>query len=443
MSNFLNNFQDSNYKSSAEDNEKVDIDVEEQQSEEKFEIKARSRKNIKETGGAFAEEEIEIDQNFHQFRFKRTVAICATIVTSLVMLIVLYLLMNQTVAITLVDKPESEAIAWLDDKNVNYDIVRKESNEFANGVVMSQSIPAGERIGFGDQQQITVSTGPSLTEIVELTGLDGKTKQEIEAFVEEKAITNVKYTSEYSTKVPADQLIRISFEDDSITTKNYTRKNKVEFIISKGDKSDKKNTKVNNFVNQKSDAVLSWIEGTGIMLDEKQVASDIPPGYVVSQSVEPGTMLGFGDIFSIEVSKGPGTPMPNLIGYTVEDAMDVARESKITFETKQKYSSGTVGTIVDQSVAVGAGVFEDDAISVTESLGNPFISSMDGSNLGDFASTINELNKQGAGLTYSTENAKMSQKDIENGAQKGTIKSISYQNQFVGVGTHLVVTLYS
>ncbi|WOO86477.1 PASTA domain-containing protein [Mollicutes bacterium LVI A0039] len=441
MSKFLNNFQDSNYQASTED--QAEEVVEAAASEEKLQIKARSRQNISETSGAFAEEEVEIDQNYQEFQFKKIVAICATIIASLVLLIVLYLLMNQTVAITLVDKTESEATTWLDKEHVNYDIVRAESNEFASGKVISQSIPAGERIGFGDQQQITVSTGPNLTEIVELTGLEGKTKTEIEAFVKDNAIINVKYTSEYSSKVPADKLIRLSFEDDSITPKNYTRKNKVEFIISKGDKSDKKNTKVNNFINQKADSVRSWAEGTGILLDEKQVASDIPAGYVISQSIEPETMIGFGDVFTYEVSKGPGTPMPNLIGYTVEDATAIASDSKISFTSKQSYSSGDAGVIVDQSVAAGTGVFEDDVITVTESLGRPFISSMTGASLGDFVSSINEFNKQGAGLTYSTKEAKMSQKDIENGVQKGTIKSISNQNNFVDVGTHIVVTVYA
>lgn len=441
MSKFLNNFQDNQYKrtqSETEDqNQSQELDTKE---ESKHEIKQRVRDGSK--SSAFDDEVVEIDHNYHSYTYKKIVVVCITIVTSLVLLISLYLLSNQTIAVTLVDLTEKDAVKWLEDEDVNYDIIKSESNEVKAGVVISQTIPAGERIGFGDQQQITVSSGPIMTEVVDLSSLKGKTKQEIEKFVLENAIVNVKYTTEFSTKVKQDKLIRMSFEDDSVTPKNYTRRATVEFVISKGDKANKKDTKVENFVNQQTDAVFTWIEGTGIMLDEKQVASESPEGYIVSQSHEPGDMLGFGDIFTIEVSKGSGTPMPNLIGLTIDGAMSVAEENKISFEAKQKYSKSKAGVIISQSIPAGTGVFEDDMITVTESLGQPFITNMRGSNLGEFDAFINELNSQGANLTYSVKEVKRTAQERELGVESRTIKSTTSQNKFIAVGSHIEVTLY-
>lgn len=448
MSDFLNNFQDSNYKKQEpneekKDDKKQDDEKQEDSKENKHQIKARTSDDVKKSGGAFAQEKVEVDSDYNKFLYKRTITICGTVILSILLLIGLYFVSNQKIAITLVDMTEAEAVEWLEDKRVNYDITEAESMEVSKGSVISQSIPAGERIGLGDQQQIVVSSGPSLTEIVKLNKLSGKTKPEIEEFVKDNAIINVKYTTEYSTKVKAETLIRMSFSEETTTAKNYTRGVTVEFIISKGDKSDVKNKKVDNFVNQTSDVVYTWVEGTGIMIEEKEVASESPEGYIISQSVEPGEMLGFGDTLTIEVSKGPGIAMPYLIGYTSEQATDLATESGITVETRQKYSSSKAGIIISQSIASGVGVFADDSIIITESLGKPFLSSMSGMNLGDLSTTINDFNSQGANLTYTTKEVKRTEEDILNGVESGTIKSTSHDNKFVDIGSNIVVTLYA
>lgn len=444
MSDFLNNFSKEKYKKQVEESqEQVDFKTE-NSSSDISEGNEQEGLKLQLTGAAFEEEKVSIDKDYNEFLFKRTVVICATIVVVVLIFMGSYMYLNQTVAITLVDKTQAEAEKWLKDNGVKYDIVNVQSNEKPSGTVLTQSIPSGDKIGVLDLEKIEVSTGPNMDEVVDLTGLKSKTKEEIKTFIDSKMLSNASVTSEYSDKVKADRLIRMDFEDDSVTAKNYTRSAKVDFVISKGSREDKKNVKVENFVDQTTDKVYEWNTDTGIMVDEVPVSSDIPVGYIVSQSVAPGTMMGYGDIITLEVSKGPGVYTPNLIGYTIDDATAIAEKSKIPLEPTEKYSDGTAGYIIDQSMYEGESFYPDeDTLNVTVSLGQPFINDMSGSSLGDAVAMINELNTQGANLTYSTKNVKLTADDKEQGMTSGMIKSISNSNSFVSPGANITIEVYS
>lgn len=448
MSDFLNNFSNDKYKkqiTEKQDANELEVSQEELKSDSQQVVKNNTDNlKLELSGAAFEEEKISIDTDYNRFLLKRTIVICATIVAIILVLVGSYIYSNQTVAITLVDKSQTEAVKWLKDNGVNYDLLTVESNEKASGTVISQSIPSGEKIGVLDLQTIEVSTGPNMDEVVKLTGLEGKSKQEISNLIDDKMLVNASLKYEYSDIVANDKLIRIDYDDDSVTAKNYTRSAKAEFVISKGSKEDKKNVKVDNFVNQTTDKVYEWNQDTGIMVDEQLVSSKIPAGYIVSQSVEPGTMLGFGDVITVEVSKGPGEYTPYLIGYNLEDATAIAGESNISLESSEVYSDSSAGIIVSQSKSEGESIYPDEeSLKVSVSLGQPFINDISGGNIGDAVAMINELNSQGANLTYTTDEVALSKEDKESGLVSGSVKSISNSNSFVSPGTNLLITVYS
>lgn len=444
MSDFLNNFSNDKYKKQVmEDKENHDTIENKQESEQQLVKSEGNELKLELSGAAFEEEKISIDKDYNQFLFKRTVVICVTIIVAILIFAFGYWYMNQTVAITLVDKSQTDAVKWLDDNKVNYDLITVESQEKPSGTVISQSIPSGEKIGVLDLQTIEVSSGPNMAEVVKLTGLEGKSKEQINNLIENQMLVNASLKYEYSDKVDNDKLIRIDFEDDSVTENNYTRSAKAEFVISKGSKEEKKNVKVDNFVNQTIDSVYEWNQDTGIMVDEEQVPSDIPEGYIVSQSVEPGTMLGYGDVITVEISKGPGEYTPYLIGYNIDDATEVAAEINLSLEPAESYSDSNAGVVIYQSKSEGESIYpEEESLKVTVSLGQPFITDMSGATIGDLASMINDFNTQGANISYTTTEVALSDEDKEAGVQSGTIKSISNANSFVNVGSTLTVEVY-
>lgn len=444
MSNFLNNFSPDKYKSITSDEQVVEpASLERQPSNEEVEHSPNELK-LELTGAAFDDEKISIDTDYNQFLYKRTIIICLTIFAIIVVLVGTNLYLHQTVAITLVDKSQTEAEKWLKSNDVNYDLIEVESDQYKRGTVISQSIPSGEKIGVLDLQTIEVSTGPDMDQVVKLTDLTGKSKQEVSDFIDSKLLVNTSISYEYSDKVDADQLIRIDFEDDSVTADNYTRAATANFIISKGSREDKKNVKVLNFVSQTTDKVYEWNQDTGIMIDEQQISSDIPAGYIVSQSSEPGTMLGYGDILTLEVSKGPGEYTPYLIGYNLDEATSIASDSGISLEPTERYSDSSAGIIISQDKSEGESIYpEEESLEVDVSLGKPFISDLTGASLGDLVMVINELNTQGANLTYTTTDVAISDEDREQGVTSGTIKSMSNSNSFVSPGSNIKVKVYS
>lgn len=446
MNDFLNNFSSEKYEKQVVENEPTASSNEKSKApegEQPTEPPKRS-KTMKLQGAAFEDEKVSIDSSYNEFLFKRTLTICLTILGVVMVVAGVYLYLNQTVAINLVDKTQTEAEKWLVDKDVNYDITTVESDSKVSGTVLSQTIPQGEKIGVLDLQTIEVSSGPDMKKVVSLDEIKGKTEEEIQKFIDSKLLTNVSIVTEYSSKVKAGKYIRIDFDDDSVTSKNYTREDKAQIIVSKGDKKQKKNLKVDNFVNQTIDKVSEWNKDSEVMIDTTDVPSDIPTGYIVSQSIEPGTMVGYGDILKVEVSKGPGVETPNLVGMKIDSATEAAEEQKITVEPKEIYSDSAVGYVVGQSKAAGSSIYpEEDTLKLEVSLGKPFLSDMSGSTVGDAVAAINELNSQGANLTYTIEYFTLSKADKAEGKTSGTLKSHSYRNSFASPGTNIKLRVYS
>lgn len=445
MSNFLNNFSQNNYDQEEEKNneatkpENVAVDDDQLPQDEN----PTSGGLVKLKGGAFQEEEISYDQSYHMYKFRNIAVICATLIILVSIGTGIYLYNSQTLAITLTGMTQEEAVKWLDDNKVSYDKVTEESLTVDSGVIISQQIPAGEKITRSDLQVITVSSGPNLTEVVKLKEFESKSKPEIEALIESRALVNTDIVYEYSDTVDKDKLIRIEFENEGITVDNYTRSEPVKFIVSKGAKGDDKTKKVENFVNKQTDSVAEWVGDEGIIISEVQVVSELPEGYIVSQSVEPGTMLGFGDIIEIEVSKGLGTIVPSVIGYSEDGAAQILSDAGISYEVKEIYSSSDHGVVIDQSLASGSNYFEDSpSLVITKSLGNVFIDDLTGSTLREANDMINNLNSQGANVSYYTEEVERTDDQIEEGITSGTIKSNTSANKYVNPGTEIKITLY-
>lgn len=441
MSNFLNNFSDENYdqdETAIAQEESVDKGLEEiEESSENVQVFRKLK------GKAFDQEKVTYDDTYHQFKYKKTAVICSTIVILSAMFIGLFLYLNQTLSITLVGKTEDEAITWLEKNKVSYDKVSEENKTIPTGVVISQEIPAGEKITRSDLQIITVSTGPNMKEVLKLSDLKGKSKTEIEEFIEKNTLPNSKLSYEYSDEIKENKLIRIEFENETVDSKNYTRSEQVNFIISKGSKSDSKNKKVDNFVNQTIDSVAEWNADAGIIIDEVPIASNIPEGYIISQSVAPGEMLGFGDVLTLEVSKGSGIAMPNVVGYSEQGASEELTKNNIMFEVVEQYSDSDYGYIISQSIPASTPYFEEDSgVILTKSLGSPFIDDVSGGSLKDAVDMINALNEQGANISYYTEEVTRSEEEKEEGISAGTVKSISSNNKYVSIGSTVKITLY-
>ena len=103
-----------------------------------------------------------------------------------------------------------------------------------------------------------------------------------------------------------------------------------------------------------------------------EVASLEPAGIVVNQSHEPGTSLAQGSFVTIYVSTGeiPSAPMVNLIGATVEEAIETVREFELTtglklslFQEKMPTTDpNQVGKIISTNPPPGTQITESASV---------------------------------------------------------------------------------
>lgn len=398
--------------------------------------------SIKLRGDAFKSEEVTIDPTFNEYRFKRTLVVCITIIAVVIIAIGTYMVLNFDKAVTLTGKTEADAVALLEEENIKYDVSYEINAEVEAGNVISQSIPAGETIGIFDMQLLVVSSGADPEENVDLSKLVSKKLVNIEEFIADNNLTNATITYENSDSVAQDILIRVDFDDDTVNLTNYRRKDKVTYVISKGKVGETKNIVVENFKNKTYDDVSTWGTEKGIIIEKEEVVDDKPAGYVLKQDVAYGTKLGAGDVLTVTVSKGPGEATPNFIGLTSAEAEELASDNSVTIETKSMYSDSVkAGVVMSQSIASGEPFFaETDTVKITVSEGKPFISDLSGTYVNEAITSITELNNMGANLTYEVIYVTPGKSDTE--ATKGTVQKTNKYGEYIGIGTHIKIYVY-
>ena len=105
----------------------------------------------------------------------------------------------------------------------------------------------------------------------------------------------------------------------------------------------------------------------------EEYSSTVEKNYVISQAPVKGTPLKKGDTISIIISKGPQSlSVPNIIGYSLNDAKKILKQSGLNLGTVDyEYSNfRSEGTIINQSPLAGMGdIKEGDSINVVVSKG--------------------------------------------------------------------------
>lgn len=480
MSNFLNNFSNDNYKTKEEegknkpnskareeqeieddenlvhandnlDQPKAETNDDENQSENSVK---KSRFGLSLQGKAFEAEKVDTDEDYHKYKLKNTIVICATSLIIFFVVLASFFHLKQDVAITHVDTSIDTATAWLDKHKVKYDVIYEESDDVDKDVVIKQSIPAGEQIGPLEQQALTVSSGPNLTTTIDISEITKLSGDDIDNYIDEHALINANVSKEYSDSVKEGSIIRTEFEDDSYNLKNYKREQPVKFVVSKGAKDSKENIKVENFEAQTVDTAITWATENGVILNQEEVASDIPAGYIVSQDIEAGSVISFGDVLTLEVSKGPGIATPSFIGLSQSDAESLAKENEILCELVPKYSDVTsAGNVMYQSIAIGDGYYPEDTLEIDISLGQPFIQDYSGMYVNEAISAIEDLNASGANLNYqiidvngaseSSGNVSDGSEVISSSGSKGTIQKMSPYGEYVSTGSTITFYVYN
>ena len=218
------------------------------------------------------------------------------------------LMHDDTVAVpSLVGQTQEQAEAALEAAGLTAKIDYAASDEVEEGVVISQSPSAEQKVNVGREISLTVSSGAAKVKVPDLVG----SSQRIAQLTLANMGLNVEIDSEYNDEVDKDQVILQSPEGGSEVAPGST----VKLLISLGEEP----------------VTFTMIGMTGLTLSEaqkyindnklslasidRQRSDEYEAGIVIGQSPEQGVSVSSGDEVTLTVSEGPG---PSLLTYGVD-----------------------------------------------------------------------------------------------------------------------------
>ena len=303
-----------------------------------------------------------------------------------------------------VGKNISEVSTWARQNEISSNAIAtaapEYSLEYANNVVIRQSVDPGKKIKKDTPITFTVSAGPDPEELISFPDIRSMTLAEIREWIAENKLLKAKITTQYSTNIPNGEVI--SYEVKNGSESEFTRGTTLNIIGSKGQAPAGQIT-VLDFKNKTYAEVENWASGKKINLIRQDVFSDtVANSVVISQSAEAGTSLKEGDTFSVIVSKGKGIRIPNLVGYTREQLEAWRGKNPIQVVTKSLYNPAPDGSVIEQSISPNTTVASDEVLELTISLYLPTLDHTTGEWLGQdylkLKAWVDEVNSKGGNI---------------------------------------------
>src|SRR5699024_2087961 len=147
---------------------------------------------------------------------------------------------------------------------------------------------------------------------------------------------------------------------------------------------------------------------------------------IISQSVAADELVARRDEMEVVVSKGKAIIVPNFWGLTPDEATMNFPDLNVTVKSVY-HGEVAYGTLIAQSVAPDTKLTEDDdnQVTVTYSLGRPYLRDVRGQLEGDLPSLFyEEYQSKGANIKYTV-------KVVDSSEEKGTVVGMSKYNEFV------------
>lgn len=249
--------------------------------------------------------------------------------------------------------------------------VEKTTNEAPAGEVISQDPEGGTRVERGFTVALTVSRGPTPSNVPELVGL---TQEDAEAALEGEGLvlgdTTDEPSEEFDEGIVSDQSPDPGEEVEEGSAVDVTVSSGSALVPVPG---------VEGL--PEADAVAD-IRGAGLAPSVERVSDDdIAPGTVISQNPREGQEVESGSTVTIEVSTGPeenpspapsatsdeGEALRSLIGEDgdeVEAALEGEGIAVEQVDAEQGACTGPPGTICSQEPAPGTIVTEGDTVTI-------------------------------------------------------------------------------
>lgn len=330
-----------------------------------------------------------------------------------------------------------DAQLWADENNV---LVRSEKiydDTIPLDTVISQFPQEGEHVKRGNFVELTVSSGPDYSVMVEVPDLMSMTMSEVEEWATENHMSTVRITTEESETVEEGKAIKFSINDNTVVSKEVRRDTPIYVVFSKGVGQGEAIT-LPDFTMMTVDEAKEYAEENELTLNIIEEFSDnVMINMVIKQDIKAEQVVYESDIITLTVSLGTEIIVPNFSEYSKEIALAKASQLGIMYVVEEKYSSSKIDKFISQSIKSGTLYNEEDVLTLTYSLGNEFVlDSFVGQSEESLKSWISPLNEQGASLKISTTYTSSQ-------SPAGTILSQDIENQTIGISKTIKIVVSS
>ena len=289
---------------------------------------------------------------------------------------------------------------WELTNRVTLEVTEEFSLEFDKDVIMAQDKPPGSHVRRGDVLRLTVSQGADPNERIVLPDFEQMTIIEVREWIEEYRLNNVNVNEEYNDVVPEGRFIRMEFPQTGVTAENYTRGDGLLLFMSRGIEVLPENIPVPNFVGRTKADVETWAREHDITVHVVEATSaTVAVDSIISQNIEPRTMVARESDITITVSLGPSVIVPNFATMTMEEAENYP-DLKVVVR-KRFHGTLPFGELIYQSEEPGTELIGEGAeVVVYFSLGRPFIESLVGKSENVVPAIFYDFTSQGADISY-------------------------------------------
>ena len=257
--------------------------------------------------------------------------------------------------IDLTGKSAFEAVFYLKQHRISYDIERDFSKKIERGKVASQSIEAGDTVPVNSDNHLvlTISKGKS----IKVPNLKKMTMVEITEWVIENKL-KLEFTDQYDDSVKENQVIDANYHKGDEVEQGTV----IKVVISKGSLVMREFKTLEEF--------RSWADKYGISYEEKhEFSKDVSQGEVISYSYKEGDVIKNGDSIIVTISDGEERKVPNIIGMSKKEAIDALEEVGLNYNFVMQNSTKEKNTVIKQSISAGSTVSDGTTITVTLSNG--------------------------------------------------------------------------
>ena len=267
---------------------------------------------------------------------------------------------EQTSVPNVVYMTKDNAIATLQSNKLKYKVIEEENDTVAEGLVISQSIAAGETTNVQTEVTIHVSIG-KYTDVPSLVGVSREAairlleESELRYSISEETNESVAENKVISQSISAGKRVKVRTE--------------VAIVISLGNK-----TVVPSVTGMDKNSAIQALLDSNLSYRIKESESDsVPEGYVISQSINAGKKVKIQSEVTITISLGKRAAIPNVEGQNIDKALKTltSRGFSNVSVTWQYHESIAADIVISQNISTSERVKVDTPIQLVVSKGIP------------------------------------------------------------------------